>query len=274
MNKQLQFHSSGTVHVRSRQGSEGESRTIEGYAILFNTPSAPLWEDEDEVVREQIAPEAITKDLLDGCDIKMTMNHDVYNRWVRVCSFIRSFLDLQDKLHFNICRRRSLVAIGTHNLNAVKPPFYYKALPAEAVKFIPLNQKRGEGTLQYDIDERGVHFSFDAPNTDDGDRALELVRRGDIDGCSFMFSCSYRQPDVTSETTKNKETGKAETLYTIHAIRGIYDFTLTPMPAYPDTEVNARDLRGLTPTPQPDNAAALRVEEQVKAMRSAAKQSL
>ena len=31
MNKQLQFHSSGTVHVRSRQGSEGEgeSRTID-----------------------------------------------------------------------------------------------------------------------------------------------------------------------------------------------------------------------------------------------------
>lgn len=220
MNKQLQFHSSGTVHVRSRQGSEGEgeSRTIEGYAILFNTPSAPLWEDEDEVVREQIAPEAITKDLLDGCDIKMTMNHDFATLLAR--------------------------------------------------------SKRGEGTLQYDIDERGVHFSFDAPNTDDGDRALELVRRADIDGCSFMFSCSYRQPDVTSETAKNKETGKAETLYTIHAIRGIYDFTLTPMPAYPDTEVNARDLRGLTPAPSTDNAAALRVEEQVKAMRSAAKQSL
>lgn len=64
--------------------------------------------------------------------------------------------------------------------------------------------KRGEGTLQYDVDERGVHFSFDAPNTDDGDRALELVRRGDIDGCSFMFSCSYRTPDVTSETTKTR----------------------------------------------------------------------
>lgn len=218
MNKQLQFHSSGTVHVRSRQGSEGESRTIEGYAILFNTPSAPLWEDEDEVVREQIAPEAVTKDLLDGCDIKMTMNHDFATLLAR--------------------------------------------------------SKRGEGTLQYDVDERGVHFSFDAPNTDDGDRALELVRRGDIDGCSFMFSCSYRQPDVTIETTTNKETGKVEKLYTIRAINGIYDFTLTPMPAYPDTEVSARDLRGLTPAPSTDNVAALRVEEQVKAMRSAAKQSL
>ena len=70
------------------------------------------------------------------------MNHDVYNRSVHVSGVIPSFLDLQDKLHFNICRRRSLVAIGTHNLNAVKPPFYYKALPAEAVKFVPLNQTR------------------------------------------------------------------------------------------------------------------------------------
>lgn len=53
-----------------------------------------------------------------------------------------SFLDLQDKLHFNICRRRSLVAIGTHNLDSIQPPFYYKALPAEQVKFVPLNQTR------------------------------------------------------------------------------------------------------------------------------------
>ena len=37
-----------------------------------------------------------------------------------------SFLDLQDKLHFNICRRRNLVAIGTHNLDSIQPPFYYK----------------------------------------------------------------------------------------------------------------------------------------------------
>ena len=55
---------------------------------------------------------------------------------------IGSFLDLQDKLHFNICRRRSLVAIGTHNLDSIQPPFYYKALPAEQVKFVPLNQTR------------------------------------------------------------------------------------------------------------------------------------
>lgn len=64
--------------LRVREAAEGEaqSRIITGYAILFDTPSLPLWSDEDEEAREVIAPEAITKELLDGCDIKFTMFHD------------------------------------------------------------------------------------------------------------------------------------------------------------------------------------------------------
>lgn len=31
-----------------------------------------------------------------------------------------SFIDLQDKLHQNICRKRTLVAIGTHDLDTVQ----------------------------------------------------------------------------------------------------------------------------------------------------------
>lgn len=31
-----------------------------------------------------------------------------------------SFIDLQDKLHQNLCRQRSLVAIGTHDLGTVQ----------------------------------------------------------------------------------------------------------------------------------------------------------
>lgn len=66
---------SAGLHVREAEG-DAPSRTITGYAILFNTPSEPLWSDEDSEAREVIAPEAITKELLDGCDIKFTMYHD------------------------------------------------------------------------------------------------------------------------------------------------------------------------------------------------------
>ncbi|KAI7748302.1 hypothetical protein M8C21_012109, partial [Ambrosia artemisiifolia] len=51
-----------------------------------------------------------------------------------------SFIDLQDKLHQNICRRRTLVAIGTHGLDTIEGPFTYEALPPSEIEFKPLKQ--------------------------------------------------------------------------------------------------------------------------------------
>lgn len=43
----------------------------------------------------------------------LTLNKDSY----------ASFIDLQEKLHQNICRKRSIVAIGTHDLDHIKGYF-------------------------------------------------------------------------------------------------------------------------------------------------------
>ncbi|KAK5928928.1 hypothetical protein CgunFtcFv8_010206 [Champsocephalus gunnari] len=51
-----------------------------------------------------------------------------------------SFIELQEKLHQNICRKRSLVAIGTHDLDTVSGPFTYTAKPPAEISFKPLNQ--------------------------------------------------------------------------------------------------------------------------------------
>lgn len=53
-----------------------------------------------------------------------------------------SFISLQDKLHQNLARQRTLVSIGTHDLDTVQGPFTYEALAPEDIKFIPLNQKK------------------------------------------------------------------------------------------------------------------------------------
>jgi len=45
----------------------------------------------------------------------------------------RSFIDLQDKLHQNICRRRTLVAIGTHDLDTIEGPFTYDVRSMESL---------------------------------------------------------------------------------------------------------------------------------------------
>lgn len=62
----------------------------------------------------------------------ITFNKDAYD----------SFIELQDKLHQNLCRKRSLVAIGTHDLDTVQGPFTYEARTPENIEFIPLNQTK------------------------------------------------------------------------------------------------------------------------------------
>ncbi|XP_053657918.1 phenylalanine--tRNA ligase beta subunit [Anopheles marshallii] len=63
-----------------------------------------------------------------------------------------SFIDLQDKLHQNICRKRALVAIGTHDLDTLQGPFTYDAKPPKDISFVPLNQDKamnGEQLMEF-----------------------------------------------------------------------------------------------------------------------------
>ena len=41
---------------------------------------------------------------------------------------------------FFIPRKRSLVAIGTHDYDTIQGPFYFDAQPPDVIKFKPLNQ--------------------------------------------------------------------------------------------------------------------------------------
>jgi phenylalanyl-tRNA synthetase beta chain len=59
-----------------------------------------------------------------------------------------SFIALQDKLHANLARQRTLVSIGTHDLDTIKGPFTYSAEPPEKIKFIPLNQTKEMNAAQ------------------------------------------------------------------------------------------------------------------------------
>lgn len=63
-----------------------------------------------------------------------------------------SFIALQDKLHQNLARQRTLVAIGTHDLDTIQGPFTYEALPPKDIKFAPLNQSKemnGEELMEF-----------------------------------------------------------------------------------------------------------------------------
>src|ERR1700712_531959 len=71
-----------------------------------------------------------------------------------------SFIALQDKLHQNLARQRTLVAIGTHDLDTIEGPFTYEALPPDEIKFAPLNQtKEMTGSQIMEFYEKDKHLS-------------------------------------------------------------------------------------------------------------------
>ena len=62
--------------LRVREAEDGQkSRTIEGYALLFGVRSRMLC-DWYDAYYEQLEPGCVTREILDACDIKMTMFHN------------------------------------------------------------------------------------------------------------------------------------------------------------------------------------------------------
>lgn len=95
---------------------------------------------------------------------------------------------------------------------------------------------KGVGTLNITVDEVGVKYSFEAPDTVDGNTALELVRRGDLAGSSFMY-----WTDEGSNVSYEK-TAEGILLRHVKKISQIYDMTIAADPAYNETTVTAREI--------------------------------
>jgi hypothetical protein len=96
----------------------------------------------------------------------------------------------------------------------------------------------GEGTLDLVIDETGVKYMFEAPDTTLGDEVLSGVRRGDIRSSSFAFS--------VSESGQKWEKRADDTyLRTITKFDVIYDVSPVYREAYADTTVAVRNLTNI-----------------------------
>lgn len=116
---------------------------------------------------------------------------------------------------------------------------------------------KGNGTLSYEVDKVGVKFWAEIPHTVDGDKALELVSRGDIAGCSFIYSTDEGDSEnaVSYERLDEKgDDGEDILLRHVKRIDNVYDFTITTDPAYEQTDVSKREVE----------AAGIKFEQQPK----------
>ncbi|MEI3541172.1 MAG: HK97 family phage prohead protease [Alistipes onderdonkii] len=93
------------------------------------------------------------------------------------------------------------------------------------------------GTLQLEVDDIGLRFTFEAPNTSCGNDMVELVRRGDISKCSFRFGVAQ-----DAWVYADEQNGLEMDERTIFKFSRVVDVALVVFPAYQDTEASVRHL--------------------------------
>lgn len=99
------------------------------------------------------------------------------------------------------------------------------------------------GTLRLEVDDVGLRFAFEAPNTTLGSDMLELVRRGDVSKCSFRFGVAQDEWQYADE--KN---GLPMDERTIIRFSRVMDVSLVVFPAYPETEASVRHPKSGKPS--------------------------
>ena len=83
------------------------------------------------------------------------------------------------------------------------------------------------GTLQLSVDSLGLKFTAEIADTQEGRDTYELIRRGDIQGCSFAA--------VIAEASYDKE----KHLRRILRFERLLDVAAVTFPAYDDTPISA-----------------------------------
>lgn len=149
-----------------------ESRTIEGYALVFNSPSEDLGGFIEIIERS-----AIDENTIKRSDILVKLNHN------------------NDK--------------------------------------VLARSKKGKGNLELILDDKGLFYRFEAPDTPTGNECLEQVRSGVIDSSSFCFSLPKEGGDRWER--------KGNTVYRyITKIDKLYDVSPVYTPAYEATSCSKR----------------------------------
>ena len=168
----------GSISIEKRDG-ETESRTISGYAVVFDKWSADLG-GKHWGFREKISRDAFS--TTDMSAVIATFNHNFDNVLARVDS----------------------------------------------------------NTLSLSVDDIGVKYTFQSPNTTAGNDLLENIRNGNVKGSSFMFTVdeqkwTYKEEEDTIDEREITRVGE------------LIELGPVTVPAYPDTTAAERSYKESKP---------------------------
>lgn len=85
-------------------------------------------------------------------------------------------------------------------------------------------------TMEFNVDDRGLHMRATLPDTEEARAVHTAVCRGDLNGMSFSFKVDKGGSQYDAKTNTR----------TITKIEKVYECSVVPFPAYQTTSVEAR----------------------------------
>jgi phenylalanyl-tRNA synthetase beta chain len=177
---------------------------------------------------------------------------------------LRQIMDFQEDLHWVLGRDRKKVAIGIHNLDVLKPPFFYKAADPDKNSFMALEMTE-EMTLREILEthKKGVKYAellkkFDKYPliVDSNDNVLSMppIINGDLTKLSNSTKNVFIDVTGTDERAVNyalniiatsfaESGGKIKTVEVVYKDRTVQRPDLTPKEMYVSVK-NAKRLIG------------------------------
>lgn len=141
--------------------------------------------------------------------------------------------------------------------------------------------RQGKGTLNLELDVRGLKMSCTLADTERANELLSAIERGDINGMSFAFTADEDDSEngVSYEKLEGRTAeGKEVWIRHVKKVTGLYDVTIAGHPAYPQTDVAQREIdtyldgrigepQGLVEKREAEAKAAKEAEEAAKRER-------
>ncbi len=116
-----------------------------------------------------------------------------------------------EAINQDLINRSNVVAVVEHDIN----------------KGILARSRNGKGTLNLELKDNGLEYSFELPNTTLGNDTKESLRRGDLDSSSFCFRCE-------EDEWENRD---GEYIRTVKKISKLSDVSIVCNPAYNESYV-------------------------------------
>ncbi len=94
------------------------------------------------------------------------------------------------------------------------------------------------GSLAITDDDNGLHFTAELPNTTLGNDVAELIATNRVSGMSFGFK-------IADGGDTWSQGGDSITIHTVTQIESMSEISITPIPAYQETQVSTQVQRSL-----------------------------